>query len=127
MQYVSLGILVVTMSILSYTMIFDHVKTNFPEVDRGQYIEGATAVWGAKELMQYAREQSIQKPVLILAEGNFGLVGDVLDVFLQEGDKIEVKGLWPLEEKHLYEYQPDLNKACICRIFTQEDFQKLAN
>lgn len=121
MQNIVMGMLLISMSILSYPLIFNPVKASFPEVDRGQYIEGATAVWGAKELMSYLREQSQQRPVLVLAEGNFGLVGDVLDVFLQEGDQIEIKGLWPLGEEHLYEHQTELVKRDVYVVFSHRE------
>lgn len=121
MQNILLGILLFSMSILSYPMIFDPVKVSFPEVDRGQYIEGATSVWGAKELMTSLREKSQQRPVLILAEGNFGLVGDVLDVYLQDGDQVEIKGLWPLSEEHLYEYQSELETRDVYVVFSHRE------
>ncbi len=104
-----LGFLLLTMMLFDYPLLFDPAKASFPPIDRGQYIEGVTAVWGAEDLMDRMREASQSKPVLILAEGNFGLVGDVLDVYLRDGDRIEIRGLWPLDEKHLLEAQADLS------------------
>lgn len=121
MQQIFVGILLATMAVLSYPLIFNPVKASFPPVDRGQYIEGATAVWGAKDLMELMREKSQAKPILILAEGNFGLVGDVLDVYLQDGDQIEIKGLWPLEESHLYEYQPELETKDVYIVYSHRE------
>ena len=99
------GLLIFTMIIFNYPFLFDPARASFPPVDRGQYVEGVTAVWGADELMQNMREKSMQKPVVILAEGNFGLVADVLDVFLQDTDRIEIRGEWPLDEKILIDAQ----------------------
>ena len=107
--YYLLAFLVVTMMFFDYPFLFNPAKASFPPVDRGQYVEGVTAVWGAEKLMDLMREKSQIKPVLILAEGNFGLVGDVLDVYLRDGDRIEIRGLWPLDEKHLIDAQKDLN------------------
>lgn len=101
-----IGITLVSMLFLDYPLLFNPVKASFPEIDRGQYVVGVTSVWGAQDLMNLMRERSQVKPVVILAEGNFGLVADVLDVFMKDGDKIEIKGLWPLDEIHLYENQP---------------------
>ncbi len=106
-----LGFLLLTMTLFDYPFLFDPARASLPPVDRGQYVEGVTAVWGAKDLMNLMREKSQALPVLILAEGNFGLVGDVLDVYLQDGDRIEIRGLWPLDEKHLHEAQVDMTNG----------------
>ncbi|MGB9883546.1 MAG: ArnT family glycosyltransferase [Microgenomates group bacterium] len=99
----------------SYTVIFAYDTIPFPplpspSVDRGQYIEGWPAGWGIKEFMDFAREKSKEKPVIILAEGNFGMSADVLDVFLKRDDKITIKGYWPFDEKPLFEHQSLLDK-----------------
>ncbi|OGK20852.1 hypothetical protein A2866_04975 [Candidatus Roizmanbacteria bacterium RIFCSPHIGHO2_01_FULL_39_8] len=112
-------------SYYNYTLLFDFQKIPFPEIDRGQYIEGATAGWGTKEIIDYARERSKEKPVVLLAEGSFGLVGDVLDVFTKPGDRIFVKGYWPLDEKALFENQVELAEKYVFVVFAQkENFPK---
>lgn len=103
----------------NYTILFNPQLLPFPQIDRGQYIEGVTAVWGAKDLVSYLRQQSIIKPVVVLAEGNFGLVGDVLDVFLQKNEKIFIKGYWPLDEKQLLENKFELAKNAVYVVFAQ--------
>ncbi|MBI4226406.1 hypothetical protein HY612_04820, partial [Candidatus Roizmanbacteria bacterium] len=92
----------------------------FPEIDKGQYIEGATAGWGAKDIVAFAREKSKDKQVILLAEGNFGLIGDVLDVFTKPGDKIFIKGYWPLDEKALLENQKEVEKNYVYAVFAQK-------
>lgn len=112
-KYLASGILIgltIFNLYFNYTILFDYTRIPFPPVDRGQYIEGWPAGIGIKEIMEYAREKSKEKPVIILADGNFGLVGDVLDVHLQPQDKITIKGYWPLEEKELRENQKDIGK-----------------
>ncbi|MFA9289103.1 MAG: ArnT family glycosyltransferase [Weeksellaceae bacterium] len=111
-------LLIGSMIVLNLPFWFAPSYASFPPVDRGQYVEGVSAVWGAKDLMEHVRKESQQKPALVLAEGNFGLVADVLDVYLQEGDQIEIKGLWPLEEKHLIEYQPELAKRTVFIVYS---------
>src|SRR3989344_4258801 len=103
----------------NYTILFDYSKIPFPKIDRGQYIEGATVGIGAKNILEYAREKSNEKEVILLAEGNFGLVGDVLDVFTKPGDKIFIKGYWPLDEKALFENQKELEKNYVYVVFAQ--------
>ncbi len=100
---VLLILVILAVTYFDYTIIFDYKNIPFPQVDRGQYIEGWPAGWGVKEFMDYARIQSQTKPVVIIAEGNFGMAGDVLDVFLKRNDKITIKAYWPLGEEQLRE------------------------
>ncbi|QQG44566.1 MAG: glycosyltransferase family 39 protein [Candidatus Roizmanbacteria bacterium] len=92
----------------NYAILFKPQYLPFPPIDRGQYIEGWTAGWGMKEIIDFAREKSKEKPVVIVAEGNFGLAADVLDVFLKKDDRIYIRGYWPIGEKELLDHQKDL-------------------
>lgn len=113
----------ISVSFFNYTILFQPAKIPFPEVDRGQYLEGWPAGWGVKEFMDYAREQSKEKPVVIIAEGNFGMASDVLDVFLKRNDKITIKGYWPLGEEQLRENLPLLKDNKVYVFFShQENF-----
>lgn len=117
------SLLIVFFSYYNYTILFDYAKIPFPEIDRGQYIEGATAAWGAKDIVNFARSKSKEKQVILLAEGNFGLIGDVLEVFTRPGDKIFIKGYWPLDEKALIDNQKELDENHVYVVFAQkEDF-----
>lgn len=100
-----------------YTIYFQPQDIPFPPIDRGQYIEGWPAGWGAREIMEFAREKSHSKPVLLVVEGTFGMTADVLDTFLLPGDQIEVKGYWPLEEKDLIENQQQLEQRHVFVVF----------
>ena len=118
-------LIIIAVSYFNYTIIFDYKNIPFPEVDRGQYIEGWPAGWGIKEFMDYARVKSQTKPVVILAEGNFGMAGDVLDVFMKQSDegKIIIKGYWPLSEEQLRENLPLLKDNYVYAFFShQEEF-----
>lgn len=106
--YISIGLFVLSVGYFNYTLLFDYKNIPFPPVDRGQYIEGWPAGWGMKEIMNYSREKSKEKPVIILADGNFGLSADVLDTFMKDGDQISIQGLWPLTEQDLLNHQKDL-------------------
>jgi len=127
----NLKILIATFIFLSvgyfnYTILFDYKNIPFPSVDRGQYIEGWPAGWGIKETMEFARAKSKEKPVIILAEGNFGMSYDVLDVFLKPEDKITLKGFWPLNKEDLEKFQPLLKDNYIYIFFShREDFKEV--
>jgi len=114
----------------SFTIIFAYDKIPFPpipapSVDRGQYIEGWPAGWGIKEFVDFAREKSKEKPVIILAEGNFGMSADVLEVFLKRDDRITIKGFWPFDERQLFEHQPLLKDNYIYAFYShRSEFPK---
>jgi len=103
----------------AYGFYFNPALIPFPEIDKGQYVEGETAGWGAKEIMEYARVKSKEKQVVILAEGDFGLIGDVLNVFLKDNDKINIRGFWPLDEKILFDNQKELKQNLVYVVFSQ--------
>lgn len=105
-----IGLLIVVMMALffDYYIWFNYKGIIFPPTDRGQYVEGVTVGYGAKEIISYARGKAVQKPVVILAEGNFGMSGDILDTFLKPSDKISIVGYWPLGENELKAHQWEL-------------------
>lgn len=103
-----------------YPMWSDYTKIKFPPTDRGQYITGVTVGLGAKEIIAYVREKSQEKPVRIIAEGDFGMTGDILDTFLQKDDHIFIQGYWPLSEKVLLDHQKDLSKEYVYVVTAHE-------
>lgn len=103
----------------AYGFYFNPSAIPFPEIDKGQYVEGETAGFGAKEIMEFARVKSKEKQVIILAEGDFGLIGDVLNVFLKDSDKINIRGFWPLDEKILFANQKELKENLVYVVFSQ--------
>jgi hypothetical protein len=80
---------------------------------------GGTAVWGAEELVNVVRQQTADgRKAIVLAEGNFGLIADVLEVFKKPGDKIEIWGRWPLNEEDIREVQKEVGKAHVFVVFS---------
>lgn len=109
--------------LFDFTILFGYKFIPFPQVDRGQYIEGWPAGWGIKETMEFARQKSQYKHVVIIAEGNFGMAYDVLDVFLKPTDNITIKGYWPLDLQQLVENQPFTKDSYVYVFFShREDF-----
>lgn len=106
-----------------YTILFNFPHIPLPEIDQGQYIKGVTAGWGIKDIVEYARARSSTKRVIVMAEGDFGMSGDVLDVFVKPNDNIYIKGFWPLDEKNLIDYQKELDKNIVLVVFVhRQDF-----
>ena len=114
-----------TLSVLyfNYAILFEPAKIPFPEVDRGQYIKGWPAGWGISEFMEDVRRESKDKPVVVLAEGNFGMASDVLEVFLKREDegKIMIKGYWPLGDEQLNENLTLLEDNTVYVFFSHKD------
>lgn len=114
--------LITTLVLLSAPMWFDVKALSLPPVDRGQYIEGKTAVWGAAELMQIVRSSTADgKRAIVLAEGNFGLIADVLHVFVKPDDIIDIRGQWPLNEEHILEAQKETGDHHVFVVFSHRD------
>jgi len=103
----------------AYGFYFNPSLIPFPPIDKGQYVEGQTAGWGTKEIIEYARVKSKEKQVIILAEGDFGLIGDMLNVYLRDDDRINIRGFWPLDEKVLLDNQKELKENLVYVVFSQ--------
>jgi len=111
-----IGVLIV----FQYPMWTDYSKIMFPDTDKGQYVIGPNVGLGMDEIIAFAREKSKEKPVRIIAEGDFGLTGDMLSVFVNEGERIYIQGYWPLNLAALQKHQPDLNKEYIYIVTAHE-------
>ncbi|MBI1862852.1 glycosyltransferase family 39 protein [Candidatus Microgenomates bacterium] len=111
-----------------FTIMLAPARIPFPPVDRGQYIESFNAGWGIKDMIQYARQQSVVKPVILIGEGNFGVVSDMLDASLAMEDHITVKGYWPLNKADLMANQSELKDHFVYVVFShREDFTTTAD
>lgn len=116
-----LFILFISFIIFDYSIIFDISRIPLPPVDRGQYLEAWTAGWGIKEIMEYARAKSLIKPVVILAEGDFGMTGDVLNVHMKSGDRIFIRGYWPLNYEKIIENKKELEKNFVFVVISHQN------
>lgn len=116
--YAFIVLTIASIAYYDFTILFDQSKIPFPDIDRGQYITGITAGWGVKELVEFAREKSKEKKVILMAEGDFGVIGDQLEVFVNKEDNIQVKGYWPLDKIHLIENQKELKNHYVYVVFS---------
>jgi hypothetical protein len=107
--------------IFDYPILFKPEKMLLPEIDKGQYITGITAGYGVREIIEYARKLSKEKPVVILAEGDFGVIGDQLQTFLLPNDKIYIKGYWPLDETQLLENKKLIKENYVLVVFSHKN------
>ena len=115
----SLIILLCVPLYFNYIILYYPKLLPFPEIDKGQYVKGITAGWEIKEILNIARDNAKEKPVILLAEGDFGVVGDMLSAELTPNDKnIWVKGYWPLDKKILVENQKYLKDHYVFVVFS---------
>lgn len=115
--YGGFAVIILSVVYFNYTLLFDYAKIPFPPVDRGQYIEDWPSGWGAKEIMEYARERSKEKHVIIMSEGNFGMAGDVLNTLIQPGDNITIDGIYPLNLEDVKKAQSKLDDNIVLLVF----------
>ena len=113
-----LAVIVLSVGYFNYTILFDPARIPLPDVDRGQYIEDWPAGWGIKEIVDIAREKSKEKPVYILADGDFGMAGDVLRSHIRFGEEIHVRAHWPLALENLLENQELLKDNHVLVVFS---------
>lgn len=117
----SLFIFLISVIYFDFTILFAHAKIPFPEVDRGQYIESFNAGWGITDIIQFAREQSVDKPVILIGEGNFGVIADMLDSSVSIGDNMVVRGYWPLNKSDLEANQSSLTNHHVYIVFSHRE------
>lgn len=120
--YLTLSLIFLIGLSFSLNLQFRPAQISLPPVDYGQYISGETAVWGADQLMQEVRTRKGEKKAIILAEGNFGLVADVLQVFLKQNDNIEIKGLWPLDVRDVIDHSQTVSsQSAVFAVFPHRE------
>jgi 4-amino-4-deoxy-L-arabinose transferase-like glycosyltransferase len=99
-KYAVVG-LIMTQLIFDFFILFDVKNALLPPIDRGQYIMSENATWGAEQLMKDMKEKAATKPVMLVAEGDFGLIGDVLRAYSYPEDNIDIRGVWPLPPENI--------------------------
>ncbi|MFZ2206148.1 MAG: glycosyltransferase family 39 protein [Microgenomates group bacterium] len=115
-----IGFIISILIVFQFPMWTDYTKIMFPDTDKGQYIVGVTVGKGMDEIIAFAREKSKEKPVRIIAEGDFGLTGDMLDVYVRQGENVFIQGYWPLNKEALLKHQADIGKEYIYVVTAHE-------
>jgi hypothetical protein len=79
----------------SYQLIACPQNFPFTETDRG-YLEGWTAGFGIDQTVKILKEASLDQPVVVGTEGNFGLLSQGLEIYFAQDSKVDVFGYYPL-------------------------------
>lgn len=116
------AVYVASIAYFNYTIWFDNKNIPFPPVDRGQYVESFNAGWGIKDMITFSREKAKDRPVILVAEGNFGVIADMLESSLAMSDtNISVRGYWPLDLAQLKENQAALVDHNVFVVFSHRE------
>jgi len=79
----------------SYQLIFCPQNFPFTKTDRG-YLEGWTAGFGINQTVEFLQEASLDQPVVVGTEGNFGLLSQGLEIYFAQDSRVDVFGYYPL-------------------------------
>lgn len=87
--------------------LFGVVKTPeilpWPDIDRGQYLEGSAAGHGIAEIVDYLTLENAKKGQLyVFTEGTFGLLPYAMDIYFPyDQPQVKFEARWPLKEEDL--------------------------
>ncbi|OGK64751.1 hypothetical protein A2313_02010 [Candidatus Roizmanbacteria bacterium RIFOXYB2_FULL_41_10] len=92
-------------------VIFAPEKLPWPEIDRGQYFEGASSGHGTLAIVNYLKEQtSKHEQIYVFTEGTFGLLPYALDIYFpHDQPQVKFEARWPLKDEDLI-YAQELSK-----------------
>lgn len=115
------ALFILSITYYDFTILFAPAKIPLVPIDRSQYLQDWPAGWGIKEIMDYSRQKATEKPVIILAEGNFGMSSDSLDTYLKRSDnQISVWGRWPITQKDIWDATTELTDHMVFIVLTQQ-------
>jgi hypothetical protein len=82
--------------ITDYHLLTDPVKAAIPNSDKGQMLNDWPAGGGAKEVVEFLRNEANKGPLAVYTEGTFGLFPYAIEMYLVDNKNIEIHGLWPM-------------------------------
>lgn len=97
-------LVVLFLLIFSFPLYFDYFlltnppKAPIPTNDKAQYIDDWPSGYGVKEIVAYVKKEAVDKEVVVVTEGTFGLMPYSLELYLVGDKNIEVFGLFPVKE-----------------------------
>jgi len=117
----------ISISYLLYTIFFAWSKTPFPAIDRGQYIEGASAGPGTKQIVNFLQKQTEKhEKIYVFTEGTFGLLPYSLSIYFPHYEaKAQFEARWPIKPED-FKYAKNLSKDYLVYFVfhEREDFPK---
>ncbi len=87
--------------ITSFLVIFAPQFLPWPEIDRGQYFEGASAGHGTLAIVNFLKKEELKnEQIYVFTEGTFGLLPYALDIYFpHDQPKVKFEARWPLKDE----------------------------
>jgi hypothetical protein len=82
--------------ITDYHLLTDPTKAAIPLSDKGQMLNDWPAGGGAKEVVQFLKDESQKGPLAVYTEGTFGLFPYAIEMYLVDNKNVEIHGFWPM-------------------------------
>lgn len=98
-----LAVYFIPAAVLVWQVIFSPQFLPWPEIDRGQYFEGASAGHGTLEIVNFLKkEEPKHEQIYVFTEGTFGLLPYALDIYFpHDQPKVKFEARWPLKDEDL--------------------------
>lgn len=74
------------------------IRAAIPQNDRNQLFDDWPSGYGVREVIDFLRENSKYRKVVIGTEGTFGLNPAVYEIYLGLNKNVEIYGFWPVSE-----------------------------
>lgn len=105
---------------VSLQFAYDPINSKIADADNSQYVNSWAAGWGVKESVVFFKKQAQDQKIFIATEGTFGLMPEVMEMYLVSNKNITIKGYWPIDifPKELVE---QANKMPTFIIYYQKD------
>ena len=98
-----LAVYFLTNAYLLYGVVLAPHVLPWPDIDRGQYLEGAASGHGTREIVSYLQDQVAKNPqIYVFTEGTFGLLPYALDIyFAYDQPTVKFEARWPLKDEDI--------------------------
>ncbi len=98
-----------------------HAANLYFPFERNHFALGLGAGWGVQEIVDIARIEAQKKPVIIVTQGTYGILGDVFSSTLSLHEtNIRIDPYWPLTQKELVIYSNEIKTKTVYVVFTDK-------
>lgn len=108
--YLALLISVLLPALISLKLITNPTKAKIPISDSNQYLNDWPAGYGAQEVVDILKKESISQEVSIGTEGTFGVFPFSLNIYFYNNKNVHIYSFWPVDPDKIPEQIKDLSK-----------------
>jgi hypothetical protein len=90
-----------SIGLFSFYVIFSPQLLPWPEIDRGQYFEGASSGHGTLQIVKYLQKETVNnQQIYVFTQGTFGLLPYALDIYFPHNQpQVKFEARWPLKQE----------------------------